>query len=350
MVLCWHYLYCQIPFGKSALAELKKATLLGWSGVDLFFVLSGFLIGGILLDHRHSANRFQVFYLRRICRIFPLYFLIISIAFGLSMTSLGRESRFSWLFSHLYPFWTYATFSQNITMAVKGGFGGNSLGVTWSIALEEQFYAVVPFLVLLLRPWLLASVLIFAISAAPFLRLISPGMHGYMNVPWRTDSILLGVLLALLVRWHPFITYARQHTGLLVTLFFTLFSATFLLYFYPHCFGVFRFTFFGFFYSLLVLIAFLGDQTIIGRSLRTPILLWFGKLSFGIYLLHQLISGLLHGFLLNSAPRLSNFQDAGVTLLSLATTLLIAFLSHRYYESFFIHLGHRFKYTAKAPE
>ena len=78
LVLVWHYLFGVFaPPDNSVLAALWGLAALSWSGVDLFFVLSGFLIGGILLDHRDSPHYFRTFYIRRACRILPLYFLVV---------------------------------------------------------------------------------------------------------------------------------------------------------------------------------------------------------------------------------------------------------------------------------
>src|SRR6187399_1378910 len=78
LVLLWHYVAEQIHAPLQSTAG-RVAQVLGlcWSGVDLFFVLSGFLIAGTLLDHRGAENFFRVFYIRRVCRIFPLYFLLL---------------------------------------------------------------------------------------------------------------------------------------------------------------------------------------------------------------------------------------------------------------------------------
>src|SRR5216117_2710692 len=75
LVLVWHYWASRVhpPLG-SAFAGIWMLCGLTWSGVDLFFVLSGFLIGGVLLEQRDSANYFKTFYVRRVCRIFPIYF------------------------------------------------------------------------------------------------------------------------------------------------------------------------------------------------------------------------------------------------------------------------------------
>ena len=121
-----------------------------WSGVDLFFVLSGFLITGILRDQRSSSRYWRTFYLRRACRVLPLYAILLggfalAIAFGAS-----NVPGLWWLFYTPMPLWSYATFTQNFFMAVAGGTGANWMGVSWSLAVEEQFYLVLPLVVYLL--------------------------------------------------------------------------------------------------------------------------------------------------------------------------------------------------------
>ena len=122
IVLVWHYFNCQIVSQpRTFISYCAHATSLTWTaGVDLFFVLSGFLIGGILLDRRDTSNYFRVFYLRRVCRIFPLYFLVLAVFLALSATSIATSPSFQSLFHDPFPLWSYVTFSQNILMGMRG--------------------------------------------------------------------------------------------------------------------------------------------------------------------------------------------------------------------------------------
>jgi peptidoglycan/LPS O-acetylase OafA/YrhL len=128
MVLVWHAVFGTFGaqprptyFGRltplaTALARLGMAT---WSGVDLFFVLSGFLIGGILLDAVGSQSNFRTFYIRRAHRILPLYAAVLVIAFIVDHHYRGLP-RPDWASSEL-SFFYYVTFLQNFWMAAHGG-------------------------------------------------------------------------------------------------------------------------------------------------------------------------------------------------------------------------------------
>src|SRR5579859_7095041 len=111
MVVAFHFAGFAVIIGAPRLVKLLLVpTSLCWSGVDLFFVLSGFLIGGILLDARRSSNYFRVFYVRRICRILPLYLAFLGVVFLISR--YGQQALWS------APWWTCLTFCQNLWMAV----------------------------------------------------------------------------------------------------------------------------------------------------------------------------------------------------------------------------------------
>ena len=132
----------------SALAYALVPLRLTWSGVDLFFVLSGFLIGGILLDAREAANYFQVFYRRRFFRIIPIYAVLLSVVvFTMYLASAGQIAKYDAVLSGPLPWPYYPFFLQNIGMSVHNSWGNFPLGVTWSLAIEEQFYLTLPLLV-----------------------------------------------------------------------------------------------------------------------------------------------------------------------------------------------------------
>jgi peptidoglycan/LPS O-acetylase OafA/YrhL len=337
-VLVWHYLASQfIVQSGNVSTYCANVLLFTRSGVSLFFVLSGFLIGGILLDHRQTSNYFRVFYLRRACRILPLYFLMLALFVWFRATSLSTLPHFEWLFGHSFPMLSYATFTQNILMGIRGDFGPHWLGATWSLAIEEQFYLFVPLLIFFVPRRVLLLVLPAAILMAPMLRHFSPGFHAYVNAPWRADTLLSGVYLAVLVRSHSFICAVQQRKRILLVLFVTLLV------------GVVVITTEAWFAGLYVtgiLIAFVDTQPRLVRLLRAPVLVWFGQRSYGIYLFHEAVSGLCHGLLRHSVPQLLTLADGGTALLALLITLALATLSYRYFESPILHWGRGFRYSS----
>src|SRR5260370_19570686 len=132
----------------SALAYALVPLRLDWTGVDLFFVLSGFLIGGILLDARESSNYFRVFYTRRFFRIVPIYaVLLVCAGFTIYLSDARIFRRYEEMLTGRLPWWYFLTFAQNIGMSIHKVWGTFPLGVTWSLAVEEQFYLTLPLLI-----------------------------------------------------------------------------------------------------------------------------------------------------------------------------------------------------------
>ena len=197
LVLIWHYVNRQIGASSvGILPYLKLATNVTWSGVDLFFVLSGFLIGGILFDHRTSVNYFRVFYVRRAVRILPLYFAVVGLFLLLSQSA---SRAYDWLFANALPAWTYLTLTQNYYL-YSFAQAAHWLDLTWSLAGEEQFYLALPLLIRFTAPSLVTPMLVVLIGLGPVMRFWVGGLGAYTYAFCRTNALLLGVLIAWLCR------------------------------------------------------------------------------------------------------------------------------------------------------
>jgi peptidoglycan/LPS O-acetylase OafA/YrhL len=344
LVLVWHYVPCQVVRDGALGSMIRRALYLTGSGVDLFFVLSGFLIVGILLDQRESANCLRVFYLRRVCRIFPLYFLLLGLFVVLGrLTSLPPAAE-QWLFGNPLPLWSYASFTQNIVMGLRDSFGPGSMAVTWSLAVEEQFYLVIPILVLALKRGPLLGCLLAGMVLAPLLRWASPGFHAYVNTPWRADPLLAGACVAVLLRMPRARAALANQPGLLLAAGGGLLAIAPLMVIRPGCLGVFDQSWLALLYSLFVLIAVLGRHPRIAACLRNPRMIRMGTISYGIYMFHQLIAGLLHGYLKGQEPRIAGVSDAAITLLAVLCTLAAAWASYRFFEAPVIRFGQSHRY------
>src|SRR6186997_1549382 len=166
LVMLHHFTYLRPTSGIDAL--IGNVLFFGWTGVDLFFVLSGFLITGILLDTRNSRRYFTTFYARRTLRIFPLYYLILFIALvvlpkfpAVDRVLIGQDELID-----LPPQWPYWLYLTNFSIADRGWVHG-WVDVGWSLAIEEQFYLVWPLVIWLCPPRLVALLCAAILVAEP---------------------------------------------------------------------------------------------------------------------------------------------------------------------------------------
>jgi peptidoglycan/LPS O-acetylase OafA/YrhL len=196
----------QFQFSNPLLRFFKAVAFAGWTGVDLFFVLSGFLITGILFDAKGGRAYFRNFYARRTLRIFPLYYVTLAILFVLAPAISQKYMNAGWssqnyALSRHYWAW-YCTYFVDFLVAWKGFlFAGHF----WTLAVEEHFYLVWPLLVHRLPHRKLISISLFLIAAALVLRfylaiLGFPPTAIYVLTPCRMDGLALGAFLALTVR------------------------------------------------------------------------------------------------------------------------------------------------------
>jgi len=327
-------------------------------------VLSGFLIGGILIDNKGASNYFKTFYTRRVFRIFPLYFLILAIFAALVYIApdLGKTYPYKSLFKDTIPLWSYPLFVQNFFMLVEKSLGAHWLSVTWSLAIEEQFYLVLPFLIFITPLRKLPFLLVFLIVLAPLIRLAFYFRHlndaffyDFFLMPCRMDSLMLGVLCAWLIRnQRTKLFLVKRLNGiywLMAFLFLVLISH---ILFYPmtsfedfHMF-LYGFSVIALFYSCLLLVTILDNGGPLNKLVRLPFLKRLGVISYGVYMYHAIIIGLLHAWILNQTPRIANGIDAAVTASAFFLTLLVANLSWEVFEKRFVNLGRSFKYDTQA--
>jgi peptidoglycan/LPS O-acetylase OafA/YrhL len=220
LIVVWHnVLGFAAPTAASTI--LTKAYFVGaragWVGVSLFFVLSGFLITGILLDTRGARRALPTFVARRALRIFPLYYATLLFFFVVLPTLHALPSWLEMDYANQLWFWTYLT-----NWTTPFGHGGFGLSHFWSLAVEEQFYLLWPLTVLHVRtPRVVAASLLLILIAV-----ISRIVIGVSSLPAdmiqgalyffttsRCDALALGALIALAARhrmWAPRLRLAAR--------------------------------------------------------------------------------------------------------------------------------------------
>ena len=355
LVLCRHSVI-GLHSGSQLLNRILAMAMFTGSGVDLFFVLSGFLIGGIQLDARESSRYYSTFYARRAYRILPLYyaaaipFLLRHLAGRFLPGALGGTSPLT------VPWWSYLTFTQNFFMVSSGrGMGAAAMLVTWSLAIEEQFYLLIPVVVRKFRGERLAIALVTAIAMVPVLRLVlhftlpNAGFACFALMPCRVDALCLGVLTAYLVRRPGFWNGLMEHRKLL---WWTtgILSAGVVFISYP-AYDVFseRMTTWGdswvaFFYTSCLMVTVSSSTVAWHHAMCKPWLKRLGTLAYCTYLLHfPLIQTARRFFyvLLPSHPGIA-YVTSGVSAVSV--TLVLATLSWRYFEQPLLRRGHTYQY------
>lgn len=338
----------------SFLASWEPAFPLEWgSGVTLFFVLSGFLITSILLRCRNimSSNQqstgFTItrFYIRRFLRIIPIYYLTLAFAFV-----IFKEVRSDFIW-HL-------TYTTNIMVFVQGSWDIYT-GHFWTLAMEQQFYLIWPFVILLLPQKQISKVIIITITLAPLFRFI--GYYGLGLSPTQIvvfplsslDALGLGALLAFYTQNYNQFRHVKRNLckfGLWVC-FPLLISFTVISFVYQGTVllnALVRPTILAVFFVWLIDGAAKGFGGLLGKLLELKPLVFIGKISYGIYIYHYLMNPIFnHVFwyfnLLNSIPLLVTF------VIKVVATLAIAIPSWFFIEkpinNFKKHFGYKKSFT-----
>jgi peptidoglycan/LPS O-acetylase OafA/YrhL len=310
----------------------------GWLGVDLFFVLSGFLITDILLSTVHQRNYLSNFYLRRIFRIFPVFYLaLILCLFVIPPASQGKIDA---SYYQVNQVWLW-TFLQNWLFIFKAPHGTPILLHTWSLAVEEQFYLLWPITILLIRRprWLLLfmlSLLIFTGVARYYVwsKEIEDLAYGSLYTFTRIDGLCIGSMIAIMLRVNR--DWLRRYSTWIVLL---MAAINFSFYFINNSNGFslpylafVGYTTFAVLFGLLVYEAVAGRSMLIQRIFTNKILGFFGKISYALYVFHWPVYLLCFDFLsryFNSAWQLE--QRRSHLLSAVSVSLLAVALSYASY-------------------
>ncbi len=346
MVLAYHMINNPILFvyqPNVLQVVLRKFTYFTYGALDLFFVLSGYLIAKILIENKHSKSFFKVFYGRRLLRILPLFYLLLVIY--LVLRSIGMNDPEGFLFGNELPMWSYFAYVPNYMMAFSNSYGAKILTPTWSLGVDEQFYLVAPAIIFLFKKKWIPYFVIPLIIAAPIFR-ASTDLYYMKILPFqmRMDSLFIGVLLAYLVCEMDLIALTKKKV-MLLTGCIILVGLAILLLTYTRTIGVLDHSLFNLFYVLIVLYIISVENSFLVKVLKQKWLRLFGFISYGVYLFHQVISGLLHAIILDQKPRLNNLEDLGVMLIAFILSIGFGYLLHILIEKPLINFGHKFKYN-----
>ena len=304
-----------------------------WFGVDIFFVLSGFLIGGIILDNKSTGNFFKVFYLRRALRILPVALFTILFAY-LVMPAIGV----SFPHENQVPAPAYFLFINNYWTA-SGVRTYPPLGPMWSLAIEEQFYLVAPLIMLMMGRYYLITALSFILLASPWIRLSSNWLSVWDFTLYRLDGLSAGILVAMMLRNQQFIAYAKANRQNMRA-FVLLIVASMLLFHMSSEFTLSQRVAFGVSLNSLAaagIILYLSTSADSRMSafLSHSWLVKLGHWSFFLYLMHMPIL---------ICVRATKMPSPLIPTVSMAICLMCAWLSWRYFESPLIGLGRQKNY------
>ena len=351
MVLLWHFVGAIISPDLGMLSKIaSNVFVFGRTGVDLFFVLSGFLIVGILADRRESPYYFLAFYLRRAARILPPYLLLFALFWTFTFWLPPNK-----YFGETIGPWVYLVFGQNWFMSFHNEWGPGASSVTWSVAIEEQFYLIFALIVFLTPPHRLKVVLFWsaicsAIARACF-HFFYPENHfaPYVNTFLRLDGLCVGGLLALAYRNPDTMAQLKKNRRYISRAFFIglaivpLFVGFFkrapadTMYYWGHFYLVM-------FYAVCLLNILLNQGSRSLGVLRSKALQFCGKISYSTYLFHPMIIGL---FFLSRGrvEELKTTEDVSLLFGAFVTTIAFCWTSYHLLEKPMIGCGHRFHYT-----
>ncbi len=347
--------------GGRFLQWFNRVRVFGPSGVSLFFVLSGFLITGILYDTRLSHNYFKNFYIRRSLRIFPIFYLVLALCLILAPILHFRLQwgHISFLFylGNIFANWNWSLYELNSPTHPALSI---TLSHFWSLFVEEQFYLIWPVVIFLVKDRvklirLSAAVIVLAlllrIALVCFLPVDTAGLFALRMLPTRADDLLVGGAMALLLRGPAAEKWLRRSwlfflSGLTAFILMALWRG----YFGPS--DPYNMTIGLTFISLasagLIALA-IQDGSAVFRLLSLYPLRVIGKYSYGFYIYHVLFRGVAIAFLVRCMGFFHSMIIGGLVYSTIwyLLTLVVAGLSYELYEKRFLALKSRFQYDGR---
>lgn len=322
----------------------NRAANVGAYGVQLFFVLSGFLITGILLKTRGEPGGLRKFYARRILRIFPLYygalfavFVVLPLFVTLDPGAKDIATKQGWLWAHLANWPAFRELWDRSSLFHLGHF--------WSLAVEEHFYLVWPALVMVLSNRGIVRLCIVLVAVGVTTRFLFATGHEW--AAWSTfrkvDGLAVGSLLSVVIRggyWLPSGRVMRWLTAILGTLSIAYLARPRRLNQYPPLEAIGE-TLIVCLFAIAVLAAVRGSCS---QLLTAPWLMAFGRYSYGLYVIH----GILRPALERLMPFPYGLQwQVLYYLLATGICFALAALSFHTFEAFFLRLKRFFDYGEK---
>ena len=335
MVMIFHF-FNSVDLNE-AQGLLAKITAFGQTGVDLFFVLSGFLITRILIQTKNTKGYFKNFYLRRVLRIFPLYYLFLILTFYILPPLFELPN--STLSQQIY----HLTYLQNFAATFNWNFVGP--GHFWSLAIEEHFYLFWPLIVCLFSIKNLTRIIFWIVIVALCLRvlMINSGYEVFYFTFTRFDALAIGSFLAIIeLKGLLKERNAKKFVVLMLVLLvpmaiiWTVFRGEGNKYI-----QAFRYLFFsGVYFSVIGFVLCIKENNIINKCLRTKVFTYTGKISYGLYVFHPLTYSICDAYF--------QLNNIGLNfIVCILFTYLIASFSFYFFESLFLKLKKYFEYGKK---
>jgi peptidoglycan/LPS O-acetylase OafA/YrhL len=338
MVICYHYFPSWRLFA------------IGWTGVDLFFVLSGYLITRKLLSTRGDSDYFRKFYRNRVLRIFPLYYAVL-IIFFLAIHFLAKKENLEALSYYTSHWLSFFVFLENWSFSLFGFPQDAYLTHFWSLAIEEQFYLVWPLIIYFISSGRMRLILwSCTVIAVIIIRLLiylhfkeSHYVFNYANTFCRMDSLIIGAVLSQ-IHASDFKIPQTWTNPISVIISVPLVASIIILgnsWFHNPLMETIGYSCIAICFACLIHVTFQKKNFIAGIC-KMRFLRFCGKISYGLYVFHWPVLLILGKKITNWGAFYFPGDIFAIQIISLSLSIIISFvlsiISFRYFESYFLAL------------